>query len=130
MVAACLRGSVGRTLLQERVQPVRVSGSSQRGSSPLGKSLWENPEWRKAVSACLCGVWGWAWGLGRTLLGETGKTSALSLGGDPFGEPEISGGLSAKGWNLRPPPPNSTKSDGLPLEGVRGGPRWGPRLHV
>lgn len=50
---------------------MRVPGSNQQGSSPLGKSLWENLEWRKAVRACLWGVWGWARGLGRTLLGET-----------------------------------------------------------
>lgn len=124
MVAASVRGGPwGHTLLEEGVQPGRVPGSSQQESSPLGKSLWENLEWRKAVSACLWGIWGWAWGLRRTLLGETGTTSALSLGGDPFGEPGISGGLGAKGWHLGSPShPNSTKSDELPQEGVRGGP--------
>ena len=96
--------------------------TSQCGSQAQGgrdpplweKSLWENLEWRKAVSACLWGVWEWGQGLGRALRGNgtlqrcPGTDMPLrSLGWGAGG-----GGLGAKGWNLGSP--NSRKPHALP----------------
>lgn len=108
--------------------------TSQCGSQAQGgrdpplweKSLWENLEWRKAVSACLWGVWEWGQSLGRALRGNgtlqrcPGTDMPLrSLG---WG----AGGISARrGGTWGPPTPgNPTRS----LRGRQGRPRWGPRL--